>query len=110
MSISLVALTLQGCASSEEIQEEMSPPAAGVEQKNPDVEFEMKTDTVEAVRHGDQASATTDSASSRIRYAVQIGAFKDPQNATILQAKSRERFTFPVLNEGGIVSNPSRLL
>jgi cell division septation protein DedD len=96
------AALLTGCGSVEESQEEppAPPPSAPMEQpKAPDVEFEMKTDTVDAVKRFEHAGGDSGATEVGVRYLVQVGAFKEPQNASATQIKARERFTQTVLND-----------
>jgi cell division protein FtsN len=92
-----------GCGPSQEAQEEKTlPPAEPVKQdvKKPDMEFEMRTDTVDAVRKKAEPGAVqADSTNWIIQYTVQVGAFKDPQNASLAQAKAKTRLQLPVTNE-----------
>jgi cell division protein FtsN len=63
------------------------------------MEFETKTDTIAMEK------SRLDSVSAHIRreiqvkYMVQIGAFKDPQYASAVQAEARGRYHLPVLND-----------
>jgi cell division septation protein DedD len=41
----------------------------------------------------------TSEARADIWFAVQIGAFKDPQHATMAQGLARDRYHLPVINE-----------
>ena len=61
--------------------------------------FETSTDTVSS-EHPEQIGAPQDSTPEPLlRYGVQIGAYKDPQNATRAQVLARERFQIPVMND-----------
>jgi cell division septation protein DedD len=70
-----------------------------VVQASPKVEFETRTDTVKSERPNEQGSAPLQSREPLIRFMVQIGAFKDPQNASRVQVAARERYHLPVLND-----------
>lgn len=63
------------------------------------MEFETSTDTINSEQStgGDHASLLGND--PQIRFAVQIGAFKDPQNASRVQMTARERFQMPVGND-----------
>jgi cell division septation protein DedD len=63
------------------------------------IEFETKIDTVTADHGNEHAAAGSQTRGVQIRYMVQIGAFKDPKNATAIQAASRQRYHLPVLND-----------
>jgi cell division protein FtsN len=96
------AALLTGCSSGEQSQEEppAPPPLTPMEQpKAPEVEFEMKTDTVDAVKRFERVGGDSGSTQVGVRYLVQIGAFKEPQNASAAQVKARERFAQTVLND-----------
>lgn len=94
-------LALAGCAVTEEATEMSgSPPLTGPEQtQTPPVAFETRVDTIEARKADDPAHIETEKAETEIHWAVQIGAFKDPRNASIVQSLARERYSVPVLNE-----------
>lgn len=76
------------------------PPQAPVQQQ-PE-EFVARVDTVEAAgsaASGGAAVADSTIATGEVFFSVQIGAFKEPANASTVQALARERYTLPVLNE-----------
>ncbi len=92
---------LGGCGSTEQTAEisEPLPPAPPSAFQPPPVAFESSVDTIDASKREEGALVDTVTADTGIRFAVQIGAFKDPKNASALQALARERHTVPVLNE-----------
>jgi cell division septation protein DedD len=100
-------LILSGCGSAEEAVEEAPPPAEPRAQsftpaQDPPprkVEFETRTDTVTATHAGALTPAGNPARGAQIRYMVQIGAFKDPKNASTVQAETRRRYHVPVLND-----------
>lgn len=63
------------------------------------MEFETRTDTINSERNGERDRTTFAGNEPQIRFAVQIGAFKDPQNANAVQMTARERFQMPVVND-----------
>jgi cell division protein FtsN len=63
------------------------------------MEFKSKTDTVDVTQTGRIDSITTGGREAKIRFMVQIGAFKEPRLAAAVQALARERFRMPVLND-----------
>ncbi len=80
-----------GCAAEEETQQ-VSPPSSGT------VEFETTTDTVYTKIAESRTEADAESRGLEARYSVQIGAFKNPRNASRLQTAIRERYQLPVVN------------
>jgi cell division septation protein DedD len=99
-------LLLMGCGSAEKAQQEEQPsgiPPAVLPEPAPAQQpprFETQTDTVTATREPEQDAAFDSSlANPDIRFMIQIGAFQDPQNATVAQNLARERYHLPVLND-----------
>lgn len=89
---------LVGCGRIPETQETQTlPPVAAPPQQR--IEFETKTDTVTMEHSGSIAAAGNEARDIQIRYMVQIGAFKNPHNASAVQAIARERYHLPVLND-----------
>ncbi len=100
LSAALVALAIAaGCGSHEQATEEQSVIPQQQEQQPP-VSIETRTDTVAAIHAPAQEPpsrpATTAGAQ---RFKVQIGAFRDPQHASLVQNLARERFALPASNE-----------
>ncbi len=99
----LVAFSLlSGCGNVPEAQQadvraETPPPV--VVQTPPKIEFETKTDTVAMEKALLDSVAAHETRNIQIKYMVQIGAFKDPQLATSVQAAARDRYHLPVLND-----------
>jgi cell division septation protein DedD len=85
------ALLVLGCAAEEKVQQ-VPPPSPRT------VEFETTTDTVYTKMAESHSESDNDSLGPGPRYAVQIGAFKDPSNASRLQATTRSRYHLPVIN------------
>ena len=90
-----------GCGSTQPPQAEVPPaaPPPAATKPSPSVNLETKTDTIRTVR---EHREVTDSVTGRqpvMRFTVQIGAFKNPHNATELQRKTREGYNLPVLND-----------
>lgn len=92
---------LAGCSTAPPVPESTSPPdtsAAALAPPQP-VEFVTRTDTVDVLAiEGLQAPDSTTTTGEE-RYAVQIGAFKAPENASQAQNLARARYQIPVLNE-----------
>ncbi len=101
--IALPVLVMWGCGSTEETTEQIPPkPQPEVVVKPPAQEkpvFETRTDTVATVRKADRHAAGMNRREPQIRFMVQIGAFKDPQNASRVQITARQRYHLPVLND-----------
>lgn len=96
----LVASTIVGCGSVQEVERvEQPPPEPVVEMPPPPppLSFHTSTDTVHPA-----ATSLNPSASRRnpeIRFMVQIGAFTSPENASGVQSKARSRVPYPVIND-----------
>jgi cell division protein FtsN len=92
---------LAGCAPSLPPIRESDPPPPRQEKPlvQPPAEFETKTDTLEVARNSAPPVPDTTATNADIWYAVQIGAYKDPQNASAAQALARERYQLPVIND-----------
>lgn len=96
----VAAMLAAGCTSTEEVKHEAEaeiPP--GRSEQEAEVRFEMRTDTVSAVPSTDTKEPDSLALLARFLFSVQIGAFKDPQNADLVQRKARSRFQLPVMNE-----------
>ncbi len=95
-------LVLVGCGSTEEAAQTPAPPPPPVpaaQEVRPKPDFETRTDTVAAVRRTSGARANPSHHTPQIRFMVQIGAFKDPENASRVQTLARERYHLPVVND-----------
>ena len=91
---------LLGCSGAEEALETMPPtPRPPVREEPARVEFQSKTDTVDVTQTGRVDSTYAPGHAPRIRFMVQIGAFRDPRLASAVQALARDRFHMPVLND-----------
>ncbi len=97
-AIAGVLLLAQGCGTTEEA-EETPPVKPGVGQEARQKEFETKTDTVNAQGSGRQHEAPQTADALPVRFTVQVGAFKDPHNASRIQTIARERYHMPVIND-----------
>ena len=93
-------ILLPGCGSMPETQETQtpSPPPPAMNQSPAKMRFETKTDTV-AMEKASLDSSAREPREIQIKYMVQIGAFKDPQLASIIQTTARARYHLPVLND-----------
>ena len=63
------------------------------------MEFETRTDTINSEQSAERDRTKLPGIDPQVRFAVQIGAFKDPQNASRVQMTARERFQMPVVND-----------
>ena len=90
-----------GCGSSHVTQMDSTatPPPPVVRQTPPAVELTTTTDTLHTVPAREGTRPDSSASQSRTRYTIQIGAFKDPQNANGVQQKARQRYQLPVLND-----------
>ncbi|MGB6031346.1 MAG: SPOR domain-containing protein [Bacteroidota bacterium] len=86
---------LPGCSSPEQTGQETATDATT---EGREVRFEVRTDTVEVLKPDDSVVATAAASEPEIRFAVQIGAFRDPENARSVGDAARGRFSFPVTN------------
>jgi len=97
----LAGVILWGCGSSEDaVQQtppEPPPPVVRPVQKKP--EFETKTDTIATMLKRERQQSSAPRRDPQIRFMVQIGAFKDPKNASVIQTSARQRYRLPVLND-----------
>lgn len=62
------------------------------------MELETRTDTIDTVAKEAKRLSPAPAETTGTRYLVQIGAFKEPRNASKLQSLARERFQLTVLN------------
>ncbi|MFN0157045.1 MAG: SPOR domain-containing protein [Bacteroidota bacterium] len=99
----LVAL-IPACGPIEEAQQDTPPPPIVYEQpvvKPPDpaLSFQTSTDTVITTNTPPAIQPADSSLPAEIRFMIQIGAYKDPQNASKIQTLARERYRLPVFND-----------
>lgn len=100
-----LAAGLPGCGSTEEAAEktpsaeEHPALAPGKREQQKNLGFETRTDTVTAVHPAERRNVGGKDRETRIRFMVQIGAFKDPHLASARQTEARKRFHMPVLND-----------
>ncbi len=96
----LAASPLLGCGAAEETQEPVTPPPRpAAKEETTRMEFESTTDTVDVTQAGRTDSANAPGGEQRIRFMVQIGAFKNPPLAAAVQTLARTRYHMPVLND-----------
>ena len=97
----LIALTVSGCGTvsdftddeSAEMPDTVRTPAAQT------LRLETRIDTISTERNVRPDVRNADAESEPIRFMVQIGAFRDPRNASKVQQDARSRFRLPVLND-----------
>jgi cell division septation protein DedD len=75
-----------------------TPPPQTPAQQQPE-EFVARVDTIEAAGTAGTAGTDTTLADGEVLFSIQIGAYKEPANASAAQSHARERYTLPVLNE-----------
>lgn len=100
------SLFLGGCATTDGTRTdatvpEATPPSTPPPQppaQQPE-EFVARVDTIEAAGLAVTAGTDTTVAGGEILFSIQIGAYKEPANASAAQSHARERYTLPVLNE-----------
>jgi len=102
--ILLSIFLLAGCGSTDPISEETTEAESTPSYTSPPpstqpVEFVTRTDTVNVVHTEEQSETDSSLAAGEERFAVQIGAFKEPKNASQFQNLTRERYPFPIMNE-----------
>jgi cell division protein FtsN len=95
-----------GCGTTDETRQETPPteppppPAQpAVKPADPPVSFNTRTDTVVASPHVVQSDPVLQERQAATQYLIQVGAFKDAQNATRVQNMTRERLKMTVLND-----------
>ncbi|HEX9005987.1 MAG TPA: SPOR domain-containing protein [Bacteroidota bacterium] len=100
LSATLAALLIAaGCGSHEQTTEDRSIIPPQPEQQSP-VSIETRTDTVATIHPPAQEPPGRPAATAGLqRFKVQIGAFRDPQHASLVQNLARERFALPASNE-----------
>ncbi|MCK5572581.1 MAG: SPOR domain-containing protein [Bacteroidetes bacterium] len=97
VSLILCALiTLGGCGTTERVEEEASPETTSGSQE---IRFEVHTDTVDVVKQTEETLPSPAVSEGTVQFAVQIGAFKDPENARTVADAARKRFSHPVTDE-----------
>ena len=98
----LTGLLCAGCGSTEEVappSPQAPAPSPTKQEEAPPIRFETKTDTVNTVGNVEHPEPTADAREAQIRFMVQVGAYKDPQNASTVQVTARDRYHLPVLND-----------
>lgn len=100
-AIAAAVVLAAGCGQEETVTHVDADTAAVVKQpvKPAIPEVESRTDTVISVRHDEAGRSDADTSGAPVRFTVQVGAFKDPQLASAIQAETRKRYHLPVLND-----------
>jgi cell division protein FtsN len=94
------ACLLAGCGSTEGSEQTAPPePAPAAKQESHRLELESHVDTVATVTGGAKGSGGSGLREPQVRYMVQIGAFRNPRNASNVQAVARRRFQATVIND-----------
>jgi cell division protein FtsN len=92
-----------GCSTTEETREERPTTEAPIppvmKPVDPPVSFDTRTDTVVSAPSALSADPVVEHRQVVTRYLVQVGAFKDAQNATRVQHATRERVQMNVMND-----------
>ena len=97
-----ILLLLGGCGTTaevDELQEQIPEPPAVQPAHPPAMQLETRTDTVDAVHGAGHALENAKSREPQVKFMIQIGAFKDPHNASTVQMLARDRYHLPVLND-----------
>jgi cell division septation protein DedD len=99
-----VIVLLAGCGSTDQVSDDMagSEDAEFATPASPppgQVEFVSRTDTVDALNTDTPAATDSPTATGTEQFAIQIGAFRDPQNAVRFQKLTRERYHLSMSNE-----------
>lgn len=94
-----IAVILTSCGSSTETQESPPPRPPVVKQATPGIQFETRTDTVALEKSQLDSMHAPQAREVEVRYMVQIGAFKDPHYASLVQSAARERYHMPTVND-----------
>jgi cell division protein FtsN len=101
--LAVPAALLLGCGSTQQTEETIPsafPRDSVVAETQPSViQLEAKTDTLATLGVANQGTDASAFADSTTRFAVQVGAFKEPKNAAAMQALVRQHCQEPVMNE-----------
>jgi cell division protein FtsN len=95
----LAMCTLAGCGTVSDFTEQDEKPDTTEVQTAQTLQLETRTDTVRAERNIRSGPRNAEAERDTIRFTVQIGAFKDPHNASRVQQDARARFHLPVVND-----------
>lgn len=98
----IALLLVAACGGTVKIEEDpyYRPPDTTARAQTQATQFEASTDTVASLPGRAPAdSLRAGDAGVTAHYTIQIGAYKDPRNASATQARARERYNVPVLNE-----------
>ena len=93
-------LLMDGCSSSGVTERDRlltAPPDTATQTHR--TNFETRTDTVAVQRIKEQSEPTGAYNSAPIRFMVQIGSYKNAKNASEAQARARQRYKLPVVND-----------
>ena len=93
-----LTLFIPSCGTSPTTEEK--PPSGAPARVSPeDVQFHTRADTVTALHGAEHGTVGAPGRTEQIRFMVQIGAYKDPHHASVVQAEARKRYAIPVLND-----------
>ena len=102
ISATCALFLLSGCGTTEEVDElpeQIPQPPVVQPTRPPAMQLETRTDTVNAVHGAGHPLENSKSREPQVKFMVQIGAFKNPHNASAVQILARERYHLPVLND-----------
>jgi cell division septation protein DedD len=94
--LALSCYALPGCSSPEQAGQDAAPEATT---ENREVRFEVRTDTVEVLKLDESVAAAPGAREPGIHFAVQIGAFRETENARSVGEVARARFSHPVTSK-----------
>jgi cell division septation protein DedD len=101
------SLFIGGCAATDGTRHDtpatatapVTPPPDATPAQQPPGEFVAGVDTIEAAGTAGAVVADSSLTEAEALFSVQIGAYKEPVNASAAQSTARERYNLPVLNE-----------
>lgn len=106
-TVALLTALLAGCGTPEYATDQRVPPPTipppyvvpDTVRPEPPLSFRIQSDTVATAGTPGAAPQGSTAESPDIRYMVQIGSFRNAANAAAIQARARERYGVPVVND-----------